>query len=119
MFTADAARAAAFYREVFGAEIGPGQPSVIRIGGVTLHVFEREGISADWSPVRLHHLAFEASDVPEFVAIRDVLLARGACSEEVVDFGEHVSLMATDPDGGMLEVLVANDGALPFPVVSR
>ncbi|MGI8781187.1 MAG: VOC family protein [Solirubrobacteraceae bacterium] len=122
IFTPDYATTAEFYRAVLGADAPDrcAQPSVFRIGGVTLHVFEEPSIRGDWSPARLHHFALEASDLEQFVTIRDRLLARGACDERVIDFGvgAHVSLLATDPDGGMLELLVAIDerDSLPFPV---
>ena len=122
IFTADYAATAGFYRDVFGADAAEecAQPSVVRIGGIVLHVFERDGIRADWSPARLHHIALEAGDLDEFVGVRDRLLARGACDEQVIDFGvgAHLSLLATDPDGGMLEVLVAIEdrASLPFDV---
>ena len=122
VFTADYAETAGFYREVLGAEAPDRcqQPAIIRVGGVTLHVFEESSISSDWLPARLHHVALQASDLAEFVAIRDRLLARGACDERVIDFGvgDHVSMLATDPDGGMLEILLADvdRDALPFDV---
>ena len=120
IFTADYAATAAFYREVFGAVASEEctQPSVVTFGGVTLHVFEREGIVGSWAPARLHHFAVEARDLDDFVAVRERLLARGACGEEVIDFGLHVSLLATDPDGGMVEVLVPPGARaeLPFAV---
>ena len=123
LFTADYSTTADFYRAVFAAEVPEEctQPSVVRIGPVVLHVFERDSIRGDWAPARLHHIALEAEDLDEFVDIRDRLLARGACDEQVIDFGvgAHVSLLATDPDGGMLEVLVAvaDRDSLPFAVV--
>jgi len=120
IFTADYAATAAFYREVFGAVASEEctQPSAVTFGGVTLHVFEREGIVSSWAPARLHHFAVEARDLDDFVAVRERLLARGACGEEVIDFGMHVSLLATDPDGGMVEVLVppGAHAELPFAV---
>ena len=125
IFTTDCAATVAFYREVFGAEASdtPTQPSVVRVGGAILHVFEHGSGGASWSPTHLHHIALQASDLDEFVAVRSRLLARGACHEEVIDFGvgAHVSVLATDPDGGMLEVLVAVEDreALPFPVVAH
>ncbi|WP_028068166.1 VOC family protein [Solirubrobacter soli] len=119
IFTADYAATAAFYREVFGATASDEctQPSAITFGGVTLHVFEHE-VSASWAPAHLHHFAVEARDLDDFIAVRDRLLARGACGEDVIDFGLHVSLLATDPDGGMVEVLVPAGARerLPFPV---
>ena len=123
IFTAGYELTAGFYRDVFGADAPDecGQPSVVRIGGIVLHVFEQDSILGDWSPARLHHIALEAGDLDEFVAVRDKLVARGACDGQVIDFGvgAHLSLLATDPDGGMLEVLVAVDdrSALPFAVV--
>jgi catechol 2,3-dioxygenase-like lactoylglutathione lyase family enzyme len=120
IFTADYAATAAFYREVFDA-VAPDectQPAAVTIGGVTLHVFERDEIRASWAPAHLHHFAVEARDLEQFVTVRDRLLARGACGEEVIDFGVHVSLLATDPDGGMVEILVPAEArdALPFAV---
>ncbi|HEY6888489.1 MAG TPA: VOC family protein [Solirubrobacter sp.] len=120
VFTADYPTTAAFYRDVFDADMPEvcTQPSVIRIGGATLHFFERPDIAADWSPAHLHHFALQAADLAQFVSVRDRLRARGACDERVIDFGEHLSVIATDPDGGMLEVLVidADRENLPFAV---
>jgi catechol 2,3-dioxygenase-like lactoylglutathione lyase family enzyme len=120
IFTARYDATADFYREVFSAEAPASceQPSVVRIGPATLHVFEDPAIRGDWSPARLHHFALLVSDLEEFVAVRDRLLARGACGEEVIDFGLHVSLLATDPDGGMVEVMLPqmDRDALPFAV---
>lgn len=84
-------------------------------------MFERPGIVADWSPTHLHHFALQASDLDEFATIRDRLLARGACDAEVIDFGEHLSVIATDPDGGMIELLVQTDqrDRLPFEVTAH
>jgi catechol 2,3-dioxygenase-like lactoylglutathione lyase family enzyme len=120
IFTSSYAATAAFYREIFDA-VAPDEcthPSVMTIGGVTLHVFEEPSITSDWSPARLHHVAFLARDLDEFVTVRDRLRARGACGEDVIDFGMHVSLLATDPDGGMLEVMLPPEAGdtLPFAV---
>jgi catechol 2,3-dioxygenase-like lactoylglutathione lyase family enzyme len=105
IFTADYAATVAFYRDV-------------TFGGVTLHVFEEGSIVSSWAPARLHHFAVQARDLGDFVAVRERLLARGACGEDVIDFGVHVSLLATDPDGGMVEVLVPAGAGdeLPFAV---
>jgi hypothetical protein len=123
VFTAEYGATAAFYRETFDAKAPTEalQPSVVDLGGAVLHVFERQGMGADWSPAHLHHFALQAGDLGEFVAIRDRLLARGACDSRVVDFGEHLSVLATDPDGGMVELLVAitDRNGLPFAVVSH
>jgi catechol 2,3-dioxygenase-like lactoylglutathione lyase family enzyme len=49
VFTADYGATAAFYREVFDADMPEActQPSVVRIGGATLHFFERGSITAE------------------------------------------------------------------------
>ena len=123
IFTADYGAFAAFWREVFAAELADEctQPSVVRVGGATFHVFESEAGRSSFSPAHLHHFALETGDLDEFVAVRERMLARGACQEEVTDFGDHLSLIGADPDGGMLEVLVAVEDreALPFPVVAH
>ncbi|HEV7773792.1 MAG TPA: VOC family protein [Conexibacter sp.] len=120
IFSASYAATATFYREAFGAEapMEALQPSTIHIGEAMLHVFEREGVPADWSPAHLHHFALRAEDIDEFAAARDRLLTLGACSEQVIDFGERLSPLATDPDGGMVELLVQTRerSALPFAV---
>jgi catechol 2,3-dioxygenase-like lactoylglutathione lyase family enzyme len=121
--TADYGATAAFYRETFGAKAPTEvmQPSVVDLGGAVLHVFEHQGVGADWSPTHLHHFALQAANLAEFVAIRNRLLARGGCDSRVIDFGEHLSVLATDPDGGMVELLVeiTDRNDLPFAVVSH
>jgi catechol 2,3-dioxygenase-like lactoylglutathione lyase family enzyme len=122
MVTSDYGKLLRFYRDAFDA-VGPDaceQPSVVDVGTARLHVFE-EAVSGDaGAQGRLHHFALEAEDLEEFVAARNRLLSLGACDERVIDFGvgAHVSLLATDPDGGMLELLVAVDSEaeLPFAV---
>ena len=122
VFTADYQATARFYRDVLGAQAPErcAQPSVVQAGGVTLHVFEESTARAEGWGAHLHHIALQATDLEEFIAIRNRLLAGGACDERVVDFGvgEHVSVIATDPDGGMLELVLAVDerDSLPFAV---
>lgn len=124
VFTADYQATAGFYRDVLTAEAPErcGQPSVIQVGGVTLHLFEEKSVKAEGWGAHLHHLALEVSDLEEFIAIRNRLLARGACDERVVDFGvgAHISVIASDPDGGMLELVLSVDererDSLPFSV---
>lgn len=107
VFTANYAVTADFYRSAFGATVPeePNQPSVLTFGGVTLHLFERAGIEGSWAPAHLHHFAVQTDNSAEFLAIRERLMSAGACDETVLDFGEHVSITANDPDGGMVEVL--------------
>lgn len=82
-------------------------------------MFEDGGIRADWSPARLHHVGMLTSSLEEFVAVRQRLVDRGASDGRVEDFGMHVSVLATDPDGGMLDVMLPTQvdrGLLPFAV---
>jgi hypothetical protein len=39
-----------------------------------------------------------AADADRFVAVRERCRARGACETQVIDFGEHASVLATDHD---------------------
>jgi hypothetical protein len=59
-----------------------------------------------------------AEDAAEFVTVRDRVVARGASTGEVVDFGPVVSLFATDPDGTVVEVSVPHTTGWdpPFPL---
>lgn len=119
-------RLRAFYTEMFGAEpayggaddTGRGGPGFLRIGNLILHVFERHehplgGVSDKAAATafqrgRIDHIAVLAEDESEFAAVRDRLVARGASTGEVLDFGPVASLFATDPDGTMLEISVAS-----------
>jgi catechol 2,3-dioxygenase-like lactoylglutathione lyase family enzyme len=124
LVTRDFPRLRAFYTEIFGAEpayggdddTARGGPGFLRIGNLTLHVFERHedplgGVSDDEAATafrrgRIDHIALLPENETEFVAVRDRLVARGASTGEVIDFGAVVSLFATDPDGTLLEVSV-------------
>ena len=91
-----------------------GGPGFLRLGDLVLHVFEHPGDAPGGVPDdaaamplrrgRVDHIAVLAEDAAEFVAVRDRLVARGASTGEVIDFGPVVSLFATDPDGTMVEV---------------
>lgn len=109
VFTADYGALAAFYREVFDAEAPAAchEPSVVRAGGAILHVFTTDAVPASFPAAHYHHVALEAADVAHLAVVRERLLARGASDGRVLDFGDHVSVLATDPDGHMVEVLVA------------
>jgi catechol 2,3-dioxygenase-like lactoylglutathione lyase family enzyme len=122
VFTSNYARMLGFLREVFDAE-GPDvcrQPSVVECGSARLHLFEVEAVAPEAAaPARLHHVALEAEDLDAFLRLRERLIARGACDERIFDFGvgPHVSLLADDPDGGMLELLVAVSPGTELPFV--
>ncbi|MBA3302068.1 MAG: VOC family protein [Thermoleophilaceae bacterium] len=105
VMTPDFERLAAFYTEVFGAEVlgrdPGGGPGFLDIGGVRLHVFTR----ADEVPRgRIDHFALEASGLDEFTTLRSRLVEREASTGEVIDFGGPVSLFFEDPDGHLCEV---------------
>lgn len=125
VITNDTARLAAFYSEVFDAEVvrdgaefpdgsGP-RLSIIKIGEWSeLNVFEIEGnTEADrQTPMfgrgRLDHLALQAASIDAFDAIRERLMARGAADDFVTDFGPMLSIFFRDPDGLECEVCVEN-----------
>ena len=114
--TRDLDRLADFYTGVFGAGFVDGRPGpgILTVGDVALHAFERpEGAlggtpaSAPGEPAssgRVLHFSLEASDLDSFTAIRERLLARAATYGEVTDFGGHVSLFFSDPDGYFCEL---------------
>lgn len=118
LVTRDFARLRAFYTDIFGAEpayagaddTARGGPGFLRIGNLTLHVFERHedapgGVSDDAAATafgrgRIDHVALLAEDEAEFAAVRDRLIDRETTTGEVVDFGPLASLFAIDPDDG-------------------
>ena len=127
IITNDSARLAAFYREVFDAEVD-GQMSesdevqltFIRIGeAAELNVFQVKGnAEADrQTPMfgrgRIDHMGLQAASLEAFEEIRSRLIARGAADEFVTDFGSILSLFFRDPDGLEGEVCVPNPDAVP------
>lgn len=136
LVTRDFLRLRAFYTEVFGAQpayagaddTARGGPGFLRLGDLVLHVFEDAGdapggISDDAAATplrrgRVDHIALLAQDGEELVAVRELLVARGASNGEVVDFGPVMSLFAADPDGTVIEVSLpqAGDWVAPFPL---
>jgi catechol 2,3-dioxygenase-like lactoylglutathione lyase family enzyme len=127
LLTADTDRLHAFYREVFGAEIGrdfspqPGwRLSFVHIGAHTeLNVFQIDGNEepARQTPMfgrgRLDHVGLQAASLAAFDTIRDRLVERGATDGFVTDFGPVLSLFFVGPDGLEGEVCVTNPDAVP------
>ena len=125
--TNDTARLAAFYREVFEAEVdgemAEGEAvrlTFIRIGeAAELNVFEiDDNTEADrQTPMfgrgRIDHLGLQAASLEAFDEIRRRLIARGASDEFVTDFGSILSVFFRDPDGLEGEVCVLNPDAVP------
>ena len=128
--TNDAGRLAAFYEEVFDAEVVPPKPEfeghdevrlmIIHVGGFAeLNVFEIDGNSEADRQVpmfgrgRLDHFALQAVDLDSFDEIRRRLMARGAADDFVTDFGQVLSIFFRDPDGLEGEVTVTNPDATP------
>jgi catechol 2,3-dioxygenase-like lactoylglutathione lyase family enzyme len=112
-------RLAAFYREVFDAEvshqerIGDGQLTFIDIGPKTqLNVFELEGnTEADrqvpmFGRGRIDHIGLAAANQEAFDEIRRRLIERAASDGFVTDFGRSLSIFFRDPDGLEGEVLL-------------
>ena len=129
ILTHDTDRLAAFYREVFDAEIGSHleefdgavQLTFIRIGETAeLNVFQVAGnTEADrQSPMfgrgRIDHLGLQAASLDAFDQIRDRLIARGASDHFVTDFGPVLGIFFRDPDGLEGEVCIQNPDA-PCP----
>jgi catechol 2,3-dioxygenase-like lactoylglutathione lyase family enzyme len=127
ILTSDTDRLAAFYRDVFDAEVeGDAIESegvrltLIRVGPTAeLNVFQIAGNdqAARQTPMfgrgRIDHLALQAASVEAFDQIRDGLIARGASDRFVTDFGPVLSVFFRDPDGLEGEVCVPNPDAQP------
>jgi catechol 2,3-dioxygenase-like lactoylglutathione lyase family enzyme len=126
LLTNDTDRLAAFYQEMFGAEVegrqadGPARLTFIRVGPrVELNVFEIDGNTeaTRQTPMfgrgRIDHLALQAASLDAFEEIRDRLMRCGAADDFVTDFGPILSMFFRDPDGLEGEVCVVNPDAVP------
>lgn len=125
LYVRDAARTAAFYREVFDfqtlIEI-PGQAVFMRAPGSTndhdLGLFtigaQAGASSAGRSTVGLYHLAWEVDTLAELDRLRGVLAERGSLVG-ASDHGTTKALYAVDPDGIEFEVSWLVPAALITP----
>jgi catechol 2,3-dioxygenase-like lactoylglutathione lyase family enzyme len=125
VLTQDTARFVEFYTSMFGAEVGtaveagPGMRiTLVHLGPSTeFNVFEITGNDVAHTPMfgrgPLDHIGLNAASLEAFTTIRERLMARGASSGFVTDFGPVLSLFFTDPDGLEAEVCVANPDAVP------
>jgi catechol 2,3-dioxygenase-like lactoylglutathione lyase family enzyme len=127
ILTSDTDRLAAFYRDVFDAEVegnasegGDVRLTLIKVGPTAeLNVFEIAGNdeATRQTPMfgrgRIDHLALQAASIEAFDQIRDRLMASGASDRFVTDFGPILSVFFRDPDGLEGEVCVPNPDARP------
>ena len=127
ILTSDTDRFAAFYGDVFGAEVdgsmdmgGEGLLTFVRIGKqAEINLFQVNGNTEArrQTPMfgrgRIDHLGLQAASLEAFEEIRRRLIERGAADEFVTDFGPILSVFFRDPDGLEGEVCVANPDAEP------
>lgn len=108
ILTDDLDRLGSFYRDVFDVDdIRPMELDglrhwLIRVGASSvLHAFEKSAPApgALFDRGRIDHLALNVDDHDELERLRDRLVARGASTGEVTDFGVLLSVSFTDPDG--------------------
>jgi hypothetical protein len=92
--------------------------SVLQVGaGGYLNVFEligNEHAAAKpemFSRGHIDHVGIDAADEAAFFELRRRLLARGACTEAITDFGSQISFMFIDPDGMEGEICLVVDAA--------
>jgi catechol 2,3-dioxygenase-like lactoylglutathione lyase family enzyme len=130
--TEDLRRLAAFYRDVFGAEVvghrpeegGGPQHAFIRVGATTvLHAFEqprriKRGGGKAWDHGPVDHFTLEALDANAFAEARRRLEEGGHEPSEVVDFGSLISTFFRDPDELLVELTLWKPAGWtpPFPV---
>lgn len=117
--TTDLDRYVDFYRDVFGAvllsmsEARPDHPrmAIIDVGaGAHIGAFEvpAGSIVGDRRQIGgrgpVDHYALAVPSLMDLEAVRDRLVAAGASSGEITDFGSAFSVFFRDPDGAELEV---------------
>ena len=124
VLTQDTDRFIDFWRGVFEAEVlideprGGGRMTVVLVGdGVLFNVFRIEGNTEAQrqSPMfqrgRIDHFGVQTADEAAYREIRRRLVERGACDDQVTDFGAFESVTARDPDGLEFEVCWSRPGA--------
>lgn len=118
--TADLDRYVAFYRDVLGAQLvneteargDHPRMAIVDVGGsAALNVFEvpAEGIVGERDRMGgrgpIDHYALAVGSPDEFEAVRGRLVAAGASTGEITDFGPYMhSVFFRDPDGAELEL---------------
>jgi catechol 2,3-dioxygenase-like lactoylglutathione lyase family enzyme len=128
--TVDLDRYVDFYRRVFGAavismiEARPDHPrmAIIDVGGdAHIGAFEvpASSIVGDRRQIGgrgpIDHFALAVSSMVNLEAVRDRLVAEGASSGEITDFGSGLSVFFRDPDGAELEAGWHKSPAPPTP----
>lgn len=113
LYVRDAARAAAFYRDVLGFSVvesmGDRAFFMRANGSDNHHDLGLFGIGAhapgpgQGERVGLYHLAWEVETLRDLARAREVLVASGALVGQS-DHGSSLSLYAKDPDGNEFEV---------------
>jgi catechol 2,3-dioxygenase-like lactoylglutathione lyase family enzyme len=128
--TADMDRLIAFYERVFDAPVVLDMAeeglrhAFIPLGpGTLLHPFQIPGVDVPQGELpmfergRIDHIALTAIDEDAFWEVRRRVIAEGAGTGEVTDFGPHYGLSFLDPDGLWVEVVWIKPGA-PFDATS-
>ena len=130
LMTAGLDRAVDFYQRVFGAEVlarAEGQPRKCFLKltqDTNLHMFERPQAAArptddPFDEGSINHFALQARHPEAFIAIRAKLIADGRATEAVYDAPGLYTMLATDPDGLLIEVLVPKQPAWTPPFATE
>jgi catechol 2,3-dioxygenase-like lactoylglutathione lyase family enzyme len=118
LVTADLDRLAAFYIDIFGAELvqvddvpGTGRIGIVRVGGgVAMNLFEvpssdhTAGRPTMFGRGHVDHFGVTATDEASFHELRRRLVERGCSDGAIVAFGPVIGFDCTDPDGMTVEV---------------
>jgi predicted enzyme related to lactoylglutathione lyase len=115
LFAADLDRAIAFYREFFGEEVAldmemAGARNVfMKIGSGRIHFYDQPPKDDDRGPI--HHLGIRTDDLETLV---QKMKAGGVeFPKPISDFGIWKYVMASGPDGVLLELFQVDPGQLP------
>lgn len=121
-----------FYDRIFDAQVlldveipemvlkssrGKGRHAFIEVGGPSvLHAWQIEGVDPSqfdgeiFDRGRVDHYALSTGTYADFERLRQALVAEGATTGEVNDFGLMLSFSFEDPDGLWAEVVWWKDG---------